>query len=67
MVAIRPLGAVGIYVTGRDHVDGVFCLLRTSCESGTPVAVVASMSGLSLVRNDEKFLRHVEWALGGSH
>ena len=65
-MALDSLGALGVYIVGRPDVGGFFRLVRPRCECGPSVAAIVSMRGLCVLRDDEKFLRHVERAVGTS-
>jgi hypothetical protein len=66
VVAIPSLGAAGVHVFSRPQRGWFFRVVRASCKHGPSLVAVTSMSRLFVLRNDEKFLRHVKWALGAS-
>jgi hypothetical protein len=60
------MGPDGLHVFGRLDADRFIRLLRKSGERWTSLASDAPMSRVFFMRHDEKFLRHVEWALATS-
>src|SRR5687767_12384810 len=66
VVAIASLGASGIHTVGLSFFGWLIHFLRTSCCSWPSLAADKAVHGLPVVRDDTKFLRHVQWPLAGS-
>ena len=66
MVGIAALVGPGVHTHDCYYVGWVIRVVRTRHKYGPPMAAKTELSRLFVMRNDEKFLRHVKWALGAS-
>ena len=66
VVAVDPLGPLGVDASSRLQFGWLFLLVRAGRNCGSSMAAVASLPRLFVLRDDQKFLRHVKWSLGPS-